>query len=105
MSIHDGTDTGTQTGNDAEGPGSDRRGDRQGIMLAATVERLRTELESLRRSIRDHTVVEQAKGLLAERLSCEVDAAYEHLLQLAHDTAVDPATAAALLLGVTLPPS
>ncbi|QXJ19864.1 SpoIIE family protein phosphatase [Actinomadura graeca] len=67
--------------------------------LATTVERLRRELEAERRGRRARTAVEQAKGLLAERLGCGPDTAYDHLLELAADTGVEPATAAALLLG------
>src|SRR3954465_4550469 len=42
--------------------------------LAPTVERLRAELERARDAGRGSAVVEQAKGLLAERLGCGVDA-------------------------------
>ncbi|WP_344285088.1 ANTAR domain-containing protein, partial [Actinomadura napierensis] len=44
-------------------------------------------------------VVEQAKGMLAERFGCGVEAAYDHLLELASDSGMEPETAAALLLG------
>ncbi|WP_433338525.1 SpoIIE family protein phosphatase [Spirillospora sp. CA-294931] len=71
----------------------------QTVALAATVERLRLELDAQRRELRARTVIEQAKGLLAERLGCGVETAYDHLLTLAADAAVDPAVAAALLLG------
>ncbi|WP_067472935.1 SpoIIE family protein phosphatase [Actinomadura hibisca] len=72
----------------------------QALALAATVERLRHELDAQRRGERARTVVEQAKGLLAERLGCGVETAYDHLLELAAQAGVRPASAAALLLGV-----
>ncbi|MBO2449822.1 SpoIIE family protein phosphatase [Actinomadura barringtoniae] len=74
----------------------------QTVALAATVERLRRELEDQRRELRSRTVIEQAKGLLAERLGCGVESAYDHLLQLAADADVEPAVAAALLLGTDI---
>src|SRR5262245_29408873 len=77
--------------------------DRQALTLATTVERLRAEIDGLQRSLRARTVVEQAKGLLGERLNCGVDTAYDYLLQLAAQAGVKPATAAALLLGQALP--
>jgi serine phosphatase RsbU (regulator of sigma subunit) len=86
------------------GSQGDRRDERQVIMLAATVERLRTEVEQLRATLRTSAVVEQAKGILAERFACGVDAAYEHLLELARDNNVSQVAAAALLLGLSLPP-
>ncbi|MBW8483424.1 SpoIIE family protein phosphatase [Actinomadura parmotrematis] len=69
------------------------------LALAGTVERLRAELAELRGEQRARAVVEQAKGLLAERFGCGVEAAHEHLLQVAADAGVEPAVAAALLLG------
>ncbi|MFI6518941.1 SpoIIE family protein phosphatase [Spirillospora sp. NPDC050679] len=67
--------------------------------LAATVERLHRELDAQRREQRARAVVEQAKGLLAERLGCGVETAYDRLLELAAEADVEPAVAAALLLG------
>ncbi|QKG19356.1 SpoIIE family protein phosphatase [Actinomadura verrucosospora] len=43
--------------------------------------------------------VEQAKGVLAERFGCDVETAYDRLLELAAGAGVEPETAAALLLG------
>lgn len=77
---------------------------RQELTLAATVQRLRLEVEALRRSAHAGAAVEQAKGLLAERYGCGVEEAYDHLLSLAADAGVDPAEAAALLLGTPLLP-
>jgi PAS domain-containing protein len=64
----------------------------------ATIERLRAELEQLRDRLRTTAPVEQAKGVLAERLRCGVDAAYTHLLQLARDSGISPLDAASLLV-------
>ncbi|MBO2457101.1 SpoIIE family protein phosphatase [Actinomadura violacea] len=45
--------------------------------------------------------VEQAKGVLAERFGCDVETAYDRLLELAAGAGVEPEAAAALLLGAT----
>jgi PAS domain-containing protein len=66
--------------------------------LAATVDRLRVELEQLHATVRTSAVLEQAKGLLAERLGCGVAAAHTHLLEIARDSGVAPEVAARLLL-------
>ncbi|MFB4302349.1 SpoIIE family protein phosphatase [Actinomadura sp. NTSP31] len=50
-------------------------------------------------AVRAAAVVEQAKGMLAERFGCGVEAAYDHLLELASDSGMEPETAAALLVG------
>ncbi|MDL4776998.1 SpoIIE family protein phosphatase [Actinomadura xylanilytica] len=71
----------------------------QTVALAATIERLRLELQAERSAWRARTVIEQAKGLLAERHGCGIETAYDHLLELAVEAAVEPAVAAALLLG------
>ncbi|MEV5572122.1 SpoIIE family protein phosphatase [Spirillospora sp. NPDC052269] len=70
-----------------------------GAELIVVVERLRAELDAQRREQHARAVVEQAKGLLAERLGCDVEAAHERLLELAAESAVEPPVAAALLLG------
>lgn len=64
---------------------------------AATIERLRAEIERLR-DARANAVIEQAKGVLAERLHCGIDAAYAHLLQLARDCGIPELAAASLLV-------
>src|SRR5690242_13361899 len=66
--------------------------------LAAMIERLSRENEELRSAARTSAVVEQAKGLLAERLRCGPAAAHSHLLQIARDSDIAPAAAARLLL-------
>ncbi|MWA00533.1 SpoIIE family protein phosphatase [Actinomadura sp. LD22] len=47
----------------------------------------------------ERATVEQAKGVLAERFGCDVETAYDRLLELAAGAGVEPETAAALLLG------
>lgn len=64
---------------------------------SAVVERLRAELERARDTARTVAIIERAKGALAERLGCGIDAAYTHLLQLARDSGIAPVDAAALL--------
>jgi PAS domain-containing protein len=76
----------------------DRPEDQRAATLTATVERLRTELEQMRGAARTAAVVEQAKGVLSERLGCGVDAAHAHLLQVARDSGITPPVAARLLL-------
>lgn len=66
--------------------------------LAATVDRLRAELEQLHATVRTSAVLEQATGLLAERLGCGVAAAHTHLLEIARDSGVAAEVAARLLL-------
>jgi PAS domain-containing protein len=72
--------------------------DQRAATLTATVERLRTQLEQMHGAARTAAVVEQAKGALAERLGCGIDAAHAHLLQVASDSGVTPPVAARLLL-------
>ncbi|WP_051466637.1 SpoIIE family protein phosphatase [Actinomadura oligospora] len=73
-----------------------------GAELIVVVERLRAELDAQAREQRARAVVEQAKGMLAERLGCDVEAAHEHLLRLAAEADVDPPVAAAILLGTSV---
>ncbi|MCO5997088.1 SpoIIE family protein phosphatase [Actinoallomurus rhizosphaericola] len=75
----------------------DRPSDEQADTSEATIERLRAELEQLRDKLRNTAAIERAKGALAERLGCGVDAAYTHLLQLARDSGITPLDAASLL--------
>jgi serine phosphatase RsbU (regulator of sigma subunit) len=74
--------------------------DGRAITLATTVERLRLELEDVRKQV----VVEQAKGLLAERLGCPLEEAHGHLISVAAANTLDQSAVAALLLGVEPPP-
>jgi PAS domain-containing protein len=73
-------------------------GGRRAATLAATVDQLRVELEQLHAAARTTAVLEQAKGLLAERLGCGVAAAHTHLLEIARDSGIAPEVAARLLL-------
>jgi PAS domain-containing protein len=65
---------------------------------AAVIDRLRRELEHQRAAARTSAVLEQAKGLLAERLGCGVAAAHTHLLEIARASGIAPEVAARLLL-------
>jgi PAS domain-containing protein len=76
----------------------DGSGVRRAATSADTVDQLRVELERLHAAARATAVLEQAKGLLAERLSCGVSAAQTHLLEIARDSGVAPEVAARLLL-------
>ncbi|WP_344340002.1 ANTAR domain-containing protein, partial [Kitasatospora putterlickiae] len=73
-------------------------------MLREAVDRLRTEAEGLRRAMRSRGVIEQAKGMLTERLGCTPDEAFEHLVRLSQDTNRKVADLAAGLVGVAAPP-
>jgi PAS domain-containing protein len=76
----------------------DGSGARRDATPADTVDRLRAELEQLRADARTTAVLEQANGLLSERLGCGVAAARTHLLEVARDSGVAPEVAARLLL-------
>ncbi|HEU5160411.1 MAG TPA: SpoIIE family protein phosphatase [Streptosporangiaceae bacterium] len=76
----------------------------EALALVPFIERLRNELMSLRRWIPAQLVIEQAKGLLAERHGCGIDEAHAHLLELAADSGADPAVTAAALLIAVRPP-
>ncbi|WP_436774862.1 SpoIIE family protein phosphatase [Yinghuangia sp. YIM S09857] len=73
--------------------------------LTATVDRLRAEVDGLRRAMRSRAVIEQAKGLLMARMGCGADEAFGHLAQLSQNTNMKLAEVAAGLLGVAAPPS
>ena len=78
--------------------------DPTGSALADLVARQRDEIDRLRTAARRQAVVEQAKGVLAERLSCRPDEAFEDMLRLAQATGSDVAVIAAGVLGVPPPP-
>ncbi|MEU8132687.1 SpoIIE family protein phosphatase [Streptodolium elevatio] len=69
------------------------------------MDRLRAEVDGLRRAMRSRAVIEQAKGLLMARMSCSADEAFGHLAQLSQHTNMKLAEVAAGLLGVAAPPS
>ncbi|MFF4378112.1 SpoIIE family protein phosphatase [Kitasatospora sp. NPDC001547] len=72
-------------------------------VLREAVDRLRTEAEGLRRAMRTRGVIEQAKGMLAERLDCTPEEAFDHLVQLSQDTNRRLADIAAGLVGLAAP--
>ncbi|WP_106619762.1 SpoIIE family protein phosphatase [Saccharothrix carnea] len=78
--------------------------DPTGSALADLVARQRDEIDRLRAAARRQAVVEQAKGVLAERLSCRPDEAFEDMVRLAQATGSDLAVIAAGVLGVPAPP-
>ena len=71
--------------------------------LAELVVRQRDELMSLRNAMRTHAVIEQAKGLVAERLGCSPDTAFGHLVRLAQASDIQLVQACANVLGVAQP--
>jgi PAS domain-containing protein len=78
--------------------------DPTGSALADLVARQRDEIDRLRAAARRQAVVEQAKGVLAERLSCRPDEAFEDMVRLAQATGADLVVIAAGVLGVPPPP-
>jgi serine phosphatase RsbU (regulator of sigma subunit) len=69
-----------------------------GTGTISPVERLTAEVGTLRDALRRRAYVEQATGLLAGRLDCSLNAAFQHLAKLALDTDTTLSEAAALLL-------
>ncbi|MEE1787078.1 SpoIIE family protein phosphatase [Streptomyces sp. SP17BM10] len=82
-------------------PAGDRADDT--TVLLAAVDRLRAEAEGLRRAMRTRGVIEQAKGMLTERLGCTPDEAFGHLVRLSQDTNRRVADIAAGLVGLAAP--
>lgn len=72
--------------------------------LRATIDRLRSEVEGQRRAMRTRAVIEQAKGILTERIGCTPDEAFSHLVQLSQDSNRKLVDIAADLLGTVAPP-
>ncbi|HEY3505129.1 MAG TPA: SpoIIE family protein phosphatase [Actinocatenispora sp.] len=71
--------------------------------LAGVVARLRDELSGMRRAMRNRAIIEQAKGVLVERLSVSPDDAFDHLVRLSQRTNIKLAEVAAALVGATAP--
>jgi PAS domain-containing protein len=71
--------------------------------LASVVARLRTELAGVRRAMRNRAVIEQAKGVLVERLGIAPEAAFDQLVRLSQQTNIKLAEVAAALVGATAP--
>ncbi len=65
---------------------------------AARVQRLEAEVAGLRRAMASRGVIEQAKGLLAERLGITPDLAFDHMSRTSQQTNVRLATVAAELV-------
>ena len=78
--------------------------DPTGSALADLVAKQRDEIDRLRAAARRQAVVEQAKGVLAERLLCRPDEAFEDMVRLAQATGSDLVVIAAGVLGVPPPP-
>ncbi|WP_031073848.1 GAF and ANTAR domain-containing protein [Streptomyces sp. NRRL WC-3742] len=83
-------------------PGGSTRADEASVLREA-VDRLRAEAEGLRRAMRTRGVIEQAKGMLTERLGCTPDEAFGHLVRLSQDTNRRVADIAAALVGLAAP--
>ncbi|GIG69989.1 ANTAR domain-containing protein [Phytomonospora endophytica] len=66
--------------------------------LSSTVSRLRKERDGLRRAMRNRAVIEQAKGILAERLSVSPEDAFTQLIELSTHSNVKLAELAAALV-------
>lgn len=71
--------------------------------LAGVVARLRAELAGVRRAMRNRAVIEQAKGVLVERLGIAPDAAFDQLVRLSQQTNIKLVEVAAALVGATAP--
>lgn len=75
----------------------------ESAVLQEAVDRLRAEAEGLRRAMRTRGVIEQAKGMLAERLDCTPEQAFGHLVQLSQDSNRRLVDIAAGLVGLAAP--
>ena len=71
--------------------------------LSAVVARLRNELDGLRRAMRNRAVIEQAKGVLVERMGIAPDTAFDQLVSLSQRTNVKLVELAATLVGTNVP--
>ncbi|GAA1249459.1 SpoIIE family protein phosphatase [Kitasatospora nipponensis] len=71
----------------------------------ATIDRLRSEVEGLQRAMRSRAVIEQAKGLLAARLGCSPDEAFDWLARRSQQHNRKLIDLAAELLGRSAPPA
>ncbi|MGA8114218.1 MAG: SpoIIE family protein phosphatase [Actinocatenispora sp.] len=71
--------------------------------LAGVVARLRDELTGMRRAMRNRAIIEQAKGVLVERLRVSPDDAFDQLVRLSQRSNIKLAEVAAALVGATAP--
>src|SRR5262245_35533596 len=80
-------------------PRDDRRAETAADLdWAVRVQRLESEVAGLRRAMASRGVIEQAKGVLAERLGCSPDEAFAHLSTMSQRSNVRLADVAASLL-------
>jgi PAS domain-containing protein len=73
--------------------------DTDGLSWAARVQRLEGEIAGLRRAMRTRGLIEQAKGMLAERFSCDPEEAFGYLSRLSQDANVRVVDIAADVVG------
>jgi len=71
--------------------------------LAALVAKLRAELTGVRTAMRNRAVIEQAKGVLVERLRISPDQGFDHLVRLSQRTNIKLIEVAAAIVGTTAP--
>jgi serine phosphatase RsbU (regulator of sigma subunit) len=71
--------------------------------LAALVAKLRAELTGVRTAMRNRAVIEQAKGVLVERLGITPDQGFDHLVRLSQRTNIKLIEIAAAIVGTTAP--
>jgi serine phosphatase RsbU (regulator of sigma subunit) len=71
--------------------------------LAALVAKLRAELAGVRTAMRNRAVIEQAKGVLVERLGVTPDQGFDHLVRLSQRTNIKLIEVAAAIVGTTAP--
>src|SRR5688572_6444181 len=69
----------------------------------ARVRRLEEEVAGLRRAMRARSLIEQAKGMLAERLGCDPEAAFQVLSAQSQQTNTPLTNVAADIVGRPLP--
>jgi serine phosphatase RsbU (regulator of sigma subunit) len=71
--------------------------------LAALVAKLRAELTGVRTAMRNRAVIEQAKGVLVERLGITPDQGFDQLVRLSQRTNIKLIEVAAAIVGTTSP--
>jgi serine phosphatase RsbU (regulator of sigma subunit) len=71
--------------------------------LAALVTKLRAELAGVRTAMRNRAVIEQAKGVLVERLRITPDEAFDHLVRLSQRANIKLIEIAATIVGTSTP--
>jgi PAS domain S-box-containing protein len=82
---------------DVDAPRPDAGGDE--LSWAARVQRLEGEVAGLRRAMRTRGLIEQAKGMLAERFNCDPEEAFGYLSRLSQDANVRVVDIAADVVG------